>query len=70
MVVDTRSACIAKCAAPQQWNAFLIAFMSSSRAGAAHTRAQKRISLLRRRTFRDSRTACVDHHVAVNAWSA
>eukprot|EP00974_Lingulodinium_polyedra_P033092 3183034-Lingulodinium_polyedra.AAC.1 len=26
--------------------------------------------LLRRRAFRGSRTPCVNHHVAVNAWSA
>eukprot|EP00974_Lingulodinium_polyedra_P121060 11177631-Lingulodinium_polyedra.AAC.1 len=70
MVVDAWSAQIAKCAAPQQWNAFSSTFLSNSRARAVQKCVWKCISLLRRRGFRNVRTPCVDHHVAVDAWSA
>eukprot|EP00974_Lingulodinium_polyedra_P049430 4750294-Lingulodinium_polyedra.AAC.1 len=52
IVVDAWSARIAKCAAPQQCNAFLNAFLSSLRATAAQQCAQKRIPLLLHRACR------------------
>eukprot|EP00974_Lingulodinium_polyedra_P132311 11221227-Lingulodinium_polyedra.AAC.1 len=67
MVIDAWNARIEKCAALLQWNAFLNAFLSSSRARPAQKGVQKRIPLLRRRAFRDSRTPYVDHHMVVNA---
>eukprot|EP00974_Lingulodinium_polyedra_P120310 11174505-Lingulodinium_polyedra.AAC.1 len=67
MVVDARSAQIAKSAVPQQWNAFPSAFLSSYRASVAQKRVQIRIPLLRRRAFPDSRTPRVDRRVVVDA---
>eukprot|EP00974_Lingulodinium_polyedra_P023540 2273694-Lingulodinium_polyedra.AAC.1 len=59
MVVDAWSARVSKCAAPQQWNAFLSAFQISSRVHLVV--AMPRIS--------QSRGSCDDHHVVVDAWS-
>eukprot|EP00974_Lingulodinium_polyedra_P118328 11166693-Lingulodinium_polyedra.AAC.1 len=51
MVVDAWNARLRKCAAPQRWNAFPNAFLSSSRARAAQKCVRERIRPLRRRTF-------------------
>eukprot|EP00974_Lingulodinium_polyedra_P040905 3931740-Lingulodinium_polyedra.AAC.1 len=63
VVVYAWSARIAKCAAPQQWNAFLNAFLSSSRAKATQKCVQKCIPLLRCREFREVRVPYVDHQM-------
>eukprot|EP00974_Lingulodinium_polyedra_P021430 2070618-Lingulodinium_polyedra.AAC.1 len=56
MVVDARSAQIAKCAAPQQCNACLSAFLSSPRARVAQQCVPTCIPLMRRCAFRNART--------------
>eukprot|EP00974_Lingulodinium_polyedra_P024527 2374419-Lingulodinium_polyedra.AAC.1 len=63
MVVDAWSARAAKGEVPQQWNDFLIACLSSSRARAVQQCVQKRIPWLRRRAFRDVRAPCVDYRM-------
>eukprot|EP00974_Lingulodinium_polyedra_P009661 926609-Lingulodinium_polyedra.AAC.1 len=57
---------IATRAAPQQRNAVLNVFLSSSRAQAVQECVQERIPLLRRRTVRDVRAP----YMVVDAWSA
>eukprot|EP00974_Lingulodinium_polyedra_P057484 5531825-Lingulodinium_polyedra.AAC.1 len=67
MVVDAWSAYIAKCAAPQQWNALLSAFLSSFRARVAQACVQTCIRSPRRRAYRNSRIPCVNDHVVAGA---
>eukprot|EP00974_Lingulodinium_polyedra_P059622 5743407-Lingulodinium_polyedra.AAC.1 len=67
---STRGVRIAKCAAPQQWNAFMSVFPSSSRARVAQTCRQKCMSLLRRGALLNARVACVDGHTVFDVWSA
>eukprot|EP00974_Lingulodinium_polyedra_P098537 9551181-Lingulodinium_polyedra.AAC.1 len=64
-----RASC-ANNAAPKWWNACLNALVSNSSVRTAQKCAQTRIPLLRRRAFRNSRTARVDHHMVVDAWNA
>eukprot|EP00974_Lingulodinium_polyedra_P019442 1877783-Lingulodinium_polyedra.AAC.1 len=69
MVVDAWYARIAKCAPPQQWNALLSAFLSTSR-GKLLNNAFRYAFGARCCAFRNSRAPCVNRRAAADAWNA